>query len=89
MKRVIAGGFFLFSGIILYLGIHLSASIFMPNLSGWSTPPGRFGSALRETGGNIATVFAIILCVLGFFILIYECYLKDIIDTYKNDYEKK
>ncbi|MDQ0112588.1 hypothetical protein [Paenibacillus harenae] len=98
MKRVIAGGFILLSGIILYLGMHISASIFIPNINGWSTPPGRFGTALRESGGYMANIFAIILCILGFFIIIYECYLKEIIDRnrktiaqrnmeYKNDYE--
>jgi hypothetical protein len=80
MKRVIAGGFILLSGIILYLGMHISASLFMPNINGWSTPPGRFGTALSESGGDSASVFAIILCILGFFIIIYESYLREIID---------
>jgi hypothetical protein len=98
MKRVIAGGFILLSGVILFLGMHISASIFMPNINGWSTPPGRFGTALRESGGYIANIFAIILCILGFFILIYECYLREMIDRnrkaialrnieYKNEFE--
>jgi hypothetical protein len=98
MKRVIAGGFIFISGIILYLGIHISASLFMTNVNGWSTPPGRFGTALRESGGYTANIFALILCILGFFIIIYECYLREIIERnrksitqryieYKNDYE--
>jgi hypothetical protein len=98
MMRVIAGGFILLSGIVLYLGIHISASLIMPNINGWSTPPGRFGTALRETGGYAANIFGIILCILGLFIIIYECYLSGIIERnrntiaqrnieYKNDYE--
>jgi hypothetical protein len=100
MKRVIGGGFILLSGIILYLGMHISASLFMPNINGWSTPPGRFGTALSESGGHTATIFAILLCLLGFFIIIYECYLRDFIDRigknialrnieYENELEKK
>jgi hypothetical protein len=98
MKKVIAGGFILLSGIILYIGIHISASLFLPILNGWSTPPGRFGTALRESGGFTVNIFAIILCVLGLLIIIYECYLREAIDRnrkaiaqrnieYKNEYE--
>lgn len=78
MKRVIGAGFILLSGIILYTGLHISALNFMPNINSWSTST-RLEAALRETGGYGANIFAIILCILGFVIILYECYLREIL----------
>lgn len=60
MKKILAGGFILLSGIVLYTG-----------------------TALRETGGHTANIVAIILSIIGFCILIYECYLKEYAEAYK------
>jgi hypothetical protein len=47
LKKIIAGGILLISGIILYLGIHIPAAIQASKLGGWSIPPGRLGTALK------------------------------------------
>lgn len=50
MKKVIAGGLFLISGVILYISVHIPAASLAATLSGWSSPPGKLGTALAEMG---------------------------------------
>jgi hypothetical protein len=77
MKKIVAGGFILLSGIILYLGVHLSATDYMSHLTEWRSPPGKFGTALQATRGETANLIAIVLCVIGFMILLWEIAIKD------------
>jgi hypothetical protein len=95
MKNIIAGGIFFISGIILYVGIRIAASLNMSNLNGWITPPGKFGTSLREIEGVGAHRLAIVLITLGFLMIIWDIFLKDIVKKhlqqasteYKGKYE--
>ncbi|CAM4048314.1 hypothetical protein COLU111180_20790 [Cohnella lubricantis] len=78
MKKVIAGGILLFAGMALYLGIHIPAAEIASNLGGWSTPPGRLGTALQEVGGVAPTGYSIFLIVIGILILLWGAFDDEI-----------
>ena len=72
MKVFILGAVFFFSGIILYVGVHILAAMYVKEMTGWSTPPGRFGTALAETAGNAPHAFSIWLCIIALILLCWE-----------------
>ncbi|GEM_PF-3244972 len=73
MKKIIAGGLLLISGVILYVEIHVSAALYMSDIRGWNTPPGRFGTALIETGGSTPATLALFLGVAGVVFILWGC----------------
>ncbi|MFF2888686.1 hypothetical protein [Paenibacillus sp. NPDC057967] len=79
MKKVIAGGIFLFCGVILYLGVYIPASQIASNLGGWSTPPGRLGTALSQIGGTTPLMYSVIMMAAGACLLLWGCFLDDIL----------
>ncbi|SDT24294.1 hypothetical protein SAMN05444162_3531 [Paenibacillaceae bacterium GAS479] len=89
LKKVIAGGFILLSGVILYVGIHISTVPYLSNVGGWSTPPRRFGKALQETDGYMATIISIIMIISGIIILLYESYFSGIIKKYVDEVKER
>ncbi|ASS66579.1 MULTISPECIES: hypothetical protein [unclassified Paenibacillus] len=96
MKRILAGGFILFSGVLLYLGVHLAAAMHLPHTTAWSTPPGKYGTALRETGGYAANLVSILFMIGGSLILLIELYFPHALARYKKalaeramEYEKE
>lgn len=84
MKKIIVGGILLFCGVILYLGIHIPASHHALKLSGWTTPPGRIGTALNEMGLASAANYSVILIIVGIILLLWGCFVDEIISRYKN-----
>lgn len=72
MKKIIIGGFLLLVGILLYIGVHLSAAIVMTEIKGWSTPPGRFGTAIEEIGGETEVFLSKVLCLIGIGFMFWE-----------------
>lgn len=85
MKKVITGGFMLISGIFLYIGIHVPAALYITKLTGWTTPPGRYGTAVIDTGGTNAVIISIILSVLGLIFMIWG----SVFEPYKNNLKQK
>ncbi|MGU3567349.1 hypothetical protein [Paenibacillus sp. D51F] len=83
MKRVLAGGFILLSGVLLYSGVHLAAAMYLPHITAWSTPPGKYGTALRETGGYAANLVSILFMIGGSLILLIELYFPHAAARYK------
>lgn len=78
MKKVVAGGIFLLVGAMLYLGIHIPAAKLASNLGGWSTPPGRFGTALEQMEGIQPTVYSILFMMLGVILLLIGAFSDDV-----------
>lgn len=64
------GGILLLAGILLYLGVHIAAVLHMPDVRGWQTPPGHYGSALTDSGGYWMFWLALFLIVLGLLTLL-------------------
>jgi hypothetical protein len=66
-------GFVLFiSGTVLFGIMHLAIALFIPNLGGWSDPPGKFVVVLNEIMGWVPYVLSIMFMLIGGFILIYD-----------------
>ncbi|HEY2491327.1 MAG TPA: hypothetical protein VGI33_00085 [Paenibacillus sp.] len=78
MKKIVAGGFMMIAGIILYIGFHIPAAINTFEITGWSNPPGRYGTALLETGGRIPMILGIILGIAGLLILLWGTFSQEL-----------
>lgn len=66
-------GYVLFiSGIMLFGLMHLAIALFIPNLSGWSDPPGKLATVLNEIIGWFPYTLSIILFVIGAMIITYD-----------------
>lgn len=89
MKKVIAGGILLFCGIILYLGIYIPAAFHAAKLSGWSTPPGRLGTALNEMGGAAALNYSVMIIVAGMILIVWGCFGAEAISRIKKFKQRK
>lgn len=78
MKKIIVGGILLFSGIILYLGIYIPVALHASILGGWTTPPGRLGTALNEMGGTTAFNYSIVMIICSIILLLWGCFEEDV-----------
>lgn len=66
-------GYVLFiSGIILFGLMQLAIALFIPNLSGWSDPPGKLATVLNEIIGWVPYTLSIILLIIGALIIISD-----------------
>ena len=77
MKRVLIGGFFSLIGMLGVLSVFLAAAANMQVLSGWTTPPGRFLSAVSELGFTPILVFSCIVLLTGFVLMGIEYFRKE------------
>lgn len=78
MKKLIIGCCLVIVGAFSDIALLICASYHVSTLSGWSTPPGRFLTAVNETGLFvliIPIIIATILFIIGMYILSKE-YLK-------------
>ncbi|WP_090725200.1 hypothetical protein [Paenibacillus sp. PDC88] len=82
MKRIISGGILLMSGTILYTGIRISTAIYAESLGGWSTPPGKFGTALEELGAVLPRNLSVALILAGVVLVLWGCFDKQIIKLF-------
>jgi hypothetical protein len=89
MKKVMAGGILLFCGVILFLGIYIPAAFHAAKLSGWSTPPGRLGTALHEMGGAAAMNYSVIIIVAGIILIVWGCFGAEAIRRIKKFKQRK
>ncbi len=74
-KRFI-GALSILTGTILYGFVHLSVSIYLPNLHGWSDPPGKIITVLNTTGGTLPAIISIMLFFFGI-VLLYIDYKEN------------
>ncbi|MEJ8303412.1 HPP family protein [Saccharibacillus sacchari] len=70
MIKTAIGGLFLLSGSLLYLGVHIAAVLRLPEVNSWYTPPGRYGTALMDSGGYWMFWLAIVLIGIGLILLV-------------------
>ena len=66
------GNILFISGILLFGLMHLAIALFIPNLSGWSDPPGKLVTVLNEIIGWVPYTLSIILFIIGASIIIYD-----------------
>ncbi|MGG1555279.1 hypothetical protein [Paenibacillus ferrarius] len=89
MKKIVAGGFFLLSGILLYLGIRIPAGITAAKLGGWETPPGRYGTALEAIGGAGPANIAIVFIILGTVMIVLGAFSEELSALWKKVADKE
>lgn len=75
MKRAIIGGFVSLIGSTLLAAFSISATSMMT--SGWSTPPGKFMTAIAEADVSFGFWLSFVLIVLGCVIMAVEFFKKD------------
>lgn len=74
-KNITRLGYFLFlNGIILFGIMHLAIALYIPNLSGWSVPPGKLAIVLGEIISWVPYTLSIILLITGSLIIVRELY---------------
>lgn len=83
MKKIISGGILMLCGVILYLGAFIPAALYATKLGGWSTPPGRLGTALEATGGTTTIENATIIIISGIVLIIFGCFGEAILSFWK------
>ena len=83
MKKIIVGGIFLFCGVILFLGAYIPAAQYVGKLVGWSTPPGKLGTALNDIGGVSVVNYSVTLMIVGVVLLLWGGIIEGIISSYK------
>lgn len=69
MKKVIIGITFILSGLAAYLVMHQNAVNYLPHIGFWDNSLGKFGQALKDTGGLIPAIISICFMVIGIIIL--------------------
>lgn len=69
MTTVIIGGLLLLGGILLYLGVHLAAVLYMSQIDAWPQPPAHYMTALTDSGGYPMFWVSIVLIILGLLLL--------------------
>lgn len=71
IKRITFLGATLFiTGTLLFGIVHLAIANYIPNMHGWSDPPGKFQKARNEIGVNVPYILSIFFMILGFILLI-------------------
>ena len=75
MKRAIIGGFTSLVGSILLMAFSISATNVFD--FGWSTPPGKFLTAIAEADVSFGFWLSVVLIILGGVIMACEFLKKD------------
>jgi len=76
VNKIFVGCTGIISSVILYGCVHLSNSIYLVNLNGWSDPPGRYMTALTKTYGIIPFIISLIIFTYSLY-LIYNNYKEN------------
>ena len=77
MKRVVIGGFLSLIGSIWALAALLVGCAYMDRVGSWSTPPGRYGTAMLASGMAVPLAVGGILLLLGLASMAVEYFRKE------------
>lgn len=81
---MIAGSTLLLSGTLLFGMVYLAIANYVPQMTGWSDPPGKFSVALDATMLRLPLIVSILFMIIGvvlFAIAIYFEWKKKHIET--------
>ena len=76
MRKVVFGGILIFASVIIFAIIEVSTSKYCETLGSWSTPPGKYMTALRDTGNYFIFGLSILLLLIGVIIGMVGCFGK-------------
>ncbi|MEO2076578.1 MAG: hypothetical protein ABGX20_14505 [Bacillus sp. (in: firmicutes)] len=72
-KRLQIFGYVLFfSGTVLFGLMHLAIALYIPNLDGWSDPPGKFETVLNNIMAWVTYTLSLLFLLIGGFIVIFD-----------------
>lgn len=72
MKKIVAGGFLLFSGVFLYIGIQVSVALYSIAQSNAHIGLQNYDYTIGVISGKIGVIIAILLGILGTVIILWE-----------------
>lgn len=64
-KGYFIGSLLILSGTVLLGLMHLAIATYIPNISGWASPPGKFAVVLTEIMGWVPYVLSILQIIIG------------------------
>lgn len=72
MKRTLVhtGSAFFIGGTILFGIIHLTIANYLPTMTKWNTPPGKFFEAMNETSTFFPYILSISFMIIGILLLL-------------------
>ncbi|MDR6879620.1 hypothetical protein [Bacillus sp. 3255] len=80
MRLLLVSAFsFLLSGTLLFGMVYLAIANYVPHMTGWSDPPGKFSLALDATMLRAPYVISILFMIIGtllFAIALYQALLR-------------
>jgi hypothetical protein len=76
MKKVVFGGFLILASVLIFAIIQIPTSKYIQTLGSWSTPPGKYMTALQDTGNSFLFWLSISLLLIGVIIGIVGCFEK-------------
>ncbi|WP_042221843.1 hypothetical protein [Oceanobacillus manasiensis] len=66
-------GYVLFmSGTVLFGIMHLAIALYIPNLGGWSDPPGLMVTTLSDIAGWVPYTLSIVFMIIGAFLIVMD-----------------
>lgn len=75
-KKIIFGGILILASVILFGIIQIPTSKYCLTLGGWTNPPGKYMTALQDTGNTFLFYLSLALLILGILLGIYGCFKK-------------
>ena len=63
------GSIFLLSGTIIFSSVYSTIGNYIPNLTGWSSPPGKFATVLENTMQTFPFIMSLIFLCIGLILL--------------------
>lgn len=76
MKKLLSGISLMLFGIILFCVTYIPSSNYMIKLGQWTSPPGKFITAVIETGGLMPFITGICLFFCGILFLLWGTFEK-------------
>lgn len=77
-RSAFLGAVLLIAGVILFGFTHLAIANYVPNMGGWSEPPGKFSQARDAIMVNVPYFLSILFILIGLVLL----FLKEIKSIY-------
>ncbi|MBZ9634886.1 hypothetical protein [Clostridium sp. FP1] len=76
MRKVVFGRFLILASVIIFAIIEVPTSKYCETLGSWTTPPGKYMTALQDTGNGFLFWLSISLLLIGVIIGMVGCFKK-------------
>lgn len=76
MRKIVFGGFLILASVFIFAIIEAPSSKYCETLGSWTTPPGKYMTALYVTGNSFLFWLSISLLIIGLIICTIGCFKK-------------